>query len=106
MLFIKKQYLVSQAHYSLTVKSSPVSIDKIKLLLLLLLLPGLQRRLKNSNLSIRILHVIIPEVRISNGKNDLVTRFQSVQSGKTKILPPHQTGLVAINLHLLSRPVW
>ena len=32
MLFIKKQYLVSQAHYSLTVKSSPVSIDKIKLL--------------------------------------------------------------------------
>ena len=46
MLFIKKQYLVSQAHYSLTVKSSPVSIDKIKLLLLLLLLPGLQRRLK------------------------------------------------------------
>ena len=32
MLFIKKQYLVSQAHYSLKVKSSPVSIDKIKLL--------------------------------------------------------------------------
>ena len=46
-------------------------------------------------------------------KNDLVTRlylyflyFQSVQSGKTKILPPHQTGLVTNNLHLLSRPVW
>ena len=91
MLFIKKQYLVSQAHYSLTVKSSSVSIDKIKLLF----------QLVNKDITCKI-----PEVRISNGKNDLVTRFQSVQSGKTKILPPHQTGLVTNNLHLLSRPVW
>ena len=31
--------------------------------------------------------------------------FQSFWSGE-KILPPHQTGLVTISHHLLTRPVW
>ena len=106
MLFIKKQYLVSQAHYYLTVKSSPVSIDKIKLLF----------QLVNKDVTISQSYITCYHScgkNIQWKKNDLITRlylyflyFQSVQSGKTKILPPHQTGLVTINLHLLTRPVW
>ena len=78
MLFIKKQSLVSQAHYSLTVKSSPVSIDKIKFLF----------QLVNKDVTMSQCYVIIPEVKISDGKK----------------LPCHQTlSLLSI---LSVCPVW
>ena len=130
MLFIKKQYLVSQAHYSLTVKSSPVSIDKIKLLF----------QLVNKDVTISQSYITCYH---SCGKNiqwkkmtlspDFIFTFYTFslfslvrpkyfphtrlvwllitftfspdQSGKTPILP-HQTSLLRRWRLIVTRPVW